>query len=594
MEPFTLAGLKTAYEAGTTASEIAREALRRRDVYDDPAVWICKADTETVLRRAAELDSDPAARTLPLFGIPFAVKDNIDCAGFSTTAGCPEYAYTPAEDATVVARLLAAGAILMGKTNLDQFATGLVGTRSPYGAPRCVFNKDYISGGSSSGSAVAVAAGLVAFALGTDTAGSGRVPAAFNNIVGLKPTRGRLSTRGVVPACRSLDCVSVFAASAQDAATVAAVAEGFDAADPFSRPAKLPATLPTAFRFGVLAEKDQNFLGNTETAALYNQAIERLKALGGTEVTFDYTPFGQAAALLYEGAWVAERTAAIEDFLVVHGTAMDPTVHNIISGGLNISAIRAFKGQYALASCRVRAEAEWAKMDIMLLPTTVTQYSVKDVVAAPITTNSNLGLYTNWVNLLDACGIALPSGFRTNGLPFGVTLLAPAFQESALTTLAQRFHTAADTGTGQSRTAVQTTKVPPDDDGRIALFVVGAHLRGMPLNKELVALEGIFESELRTTADYRFYALAGTVPAKPGLVRAPGPEASSITGEVWRLTPAAFGRFVAAIPAPLGIGKIALEDGRQVCGFLCEAVALTGAEDITAHGGWRAYLANKH
>lgn len=590
MPPFTLAGLQADYAAGRRVSEIAAEALMRRDAYSDPAVWIAKASTESVLARAAALDADPDAKKLPLYGVPFAVKDNIDCAGFPTTAGCPEFAYTPADDAPVVARLLAAGAILMGKTNLDQFATGLVGTRSPHGAPRCVFNADYISGGSSSGSAVAVAAGLVAFALGTDTAGSGRVPAAFNNIVGLKPTRGRLSTHGVVPACRSLDCVSIFAATPAEAARIAAVAEGYESTDPYSRKTSAPRALPQHFRFGVLPQHERDFFGDAEYAALYDAAIARLEDLGGDAVAIDYTPFNEAARLLYDGAWVAERTVAIEDFLVNHGTAMDPSVHKIIAGGLNISALRAFQGQYRLAECRRAADREWEKMDILLLPTAAAHYTVEAVAADPIGCNSRLGRFTNWVNLLDATGIAIPSGFRANGLPFGVTLLAPAFQEPALTALAQRYHAAAGTGTGLSRATVTPDFVPPTDDGLIDLFVVGAHLSGMVLNRELQELKAIFGGEARTTADYRFYALAGTVPAKPGLIRQPGADAGAILGEVWRLTPEAFGRFVAKIPAPLGIGKIALADGREVSGFLCEPFALAGARDITALGGWRAHI----
>lgn len=593
MEPFTLAGLKATYAKGTRVSEVAAQALMRRDAYSDPSVWITKTTAKSVMARAAVLDANLEAKKLPLYGIPFAVKDNIDCAGIPTTAGCPDYAYTPQEDAPVVAALLAAGAILMGKTNLDQFATGLVGTRSPYGAPRSVFHKEYISGGSSSGSAVAVAAGQVAFALGTDTAGSGRVPAAFNNIVGLKPTRGRLSTRGVVPACRSLDCVSIFANSAADAAVIADIAGKYDPADPYSRRMTNERDLPNSFRFGILSEKDRAFLDNTQTAERYDEAIIRLQSLGGTAIVFEYAPFREAAALLYEGAWVAERTAAIEDFIVHHGDAMDATVYNIIAGGLNISALRAFKGQYSLASCRRRAESEWEKMDVMVLPTAATQYTVSEVNADPIATNANLGLYTNWVNLLDSCGIAIPSGFNANGLPFGITLLAQACRESALTALAQRFHIASNTGMGKSRAPVVPDKIPQTEDGLIRIFVVGAHLSGMALNCELQELKAFFVGEIKTAPEYHFYALADTVPAKPGLIHQPDPQARAIAGEIWELSPAAFGTFVAKIPAPLTIGKITLENGQQISGFLCEPVAVKGAKDITSLGGWRAYIASQ-
>lgn len=586
---FTLAGLSAHYASGGAVLDVAREALVRREALD-AAVWISKIPTATILAHAAALDSAPDARALPLFGVPFAVKDNIDCADIRTTAGCPAFAYTPPEDAPVVANMLAAGAILMGKTNLDQFATGLVGTRSPYGAPRCVFDRRYISGGSSSGSAVAVASGAVAFALGTDTAGSGRVPAAFNNIVGLKPTRGRLSVRGVVPACRSLDCVSIFANTAVEAAQVATIAGQYDAADPYARPAVMARSLPDRFRFGALAAADRNFLGNDQCVRLYDEAVARLQALGGEAVAFDYGPFREAAALLYSGAWVAERTAAIEAFLANHAEAMDPTVHKIIAGGRALSAVDAFRGQYRLADCRRRAEVEWAKMDVMVLPTAATQYTVDEVAADPIGANANLGLYTNWVNLLDACGVAVPSGFKTDGLPFGITLLAPAFQEPALTGLAQRFHAAAGTGMGVSRAPVPAFHESHTDDCLVDLFVVGAHLTGMPLHKDLTALNAVFGGEVRTAPEYRLYALAQTVPAKPGMVRIPG-GGGAVTGEVWRLSPEAFGAFVVKIPAPLGIGKIVLEDGRSVSGFLCEPFALVGARDITNFGGWRAYLA---
>lgn len=590
MEAFTLAGIRAACAGGLRAADIAAEALRRRDAYDDAAVWISRASASDVMARAKALDADPANRALPLFGVPFAVKDNIDCAGFFTTAGCPAFAYLPTENAPVVERLLAAGAILMGKTNLDQFATGLVGTRSPHGAPRSVFDARYISGGSSSGSAVAVAAGLVAFSLGTDTAGSGRVPAAFNNIVGLKPTRGRLSTRGVVPACRSLDCVSIFANTADDAAGIADLAGVFDAADPYSRTMQPALALPDTFRFGTLSRDDRDFLGDKDCAELYDAAIARLKSLGGIEVPLDYAPFREAAALLYEGAWVAERTAAISDFLAAHSDAMDPTVKTIIAGGKALRATDAFNGQYRLAECRRRAAAEWDKMDVMLLPTAAVHYTVEEVAADPIKTNANLGRFTNWVNLLDASGIAVPAGFRANGLPFGITLLAPTYAEPGLTSLAQRFHAASGVGMGLSRAPVPDC-VAPHDDGGIDLFVVGAHLTGMPLNKELVALKARFMAVVQTAPVYKLYALANTVPAKPGLMRAP--VGAEIAGEVWRLTPEAFGRFVAKIPSPLGIGKILLKDGSQVSGFLCEAYALHDAQDITALGGWRAFVASR-
>lgn len=430
---FALEDLKSGYAAGRfTPLDVADEALARIEACKDPAVWISRVPQAVVTARARALMEGP--RDLPLYGVPFAVKDNIDCAGMPTTAGCPAFAYDPARDATVVARLLDAGAILLGKTNLDQFATGLVGTRSPYGAPRCVFDARYVSGGSSSGSAVAVAAGLCSFALGTDTAGSGRVPAAFNNIVGLKPTRGWLSTMGVVPACRTLDCVSIFAATAQEALAVTLVAAGFDPADPYARQAA-PATLPPKARIGVLAPRDYVFFGDNENAGLYEAAAKRLATLGHSVTEIDYAPFRTAAALLYEGAWTAERLAAIAGFLESHEQDVEPSVRAIITGARKLTAVDAFRGRYALAAAARAAEAEWAKMDVLLLPTAPIQETVEAVNADPIARNARLGVYTNFVNLLDYCAIAVPAGFKANGLAFGVTLVAPAFADHDLALL---------------------------------------------------------------------------------------------------------------------------------------------------------------
>ncbi len=416
---------------------VAQEFLARADSCPDPAVWIARVPHKDVLARARALAAGPVSRTaLPLYGIPFAVKDNIDVAGMPTTAGCPAFAYTPARNAAVVDRLLAAGAILMGKTNLDQFATGLVGTRSPYGAPTCVFDSDYISGGSSSGSAVAVARGLAAFALGTDTAGSGRVPAAFNSLAGLKPTRGLISTSGLVPACRTLDCISIFTGDVRDAAQVLDVAAGYDETDPYARPRKHVRLPLDGWRFGILSSQDRQFFGADENEVLYDAAIAKLKARGGTPVSFDYTAFRETAALLYQGPWVAERYAAIKDFIETQGDAMDPAVRQIICGAKNFTAADTFAAQYRLAALKRETEKAWRRMDVMLLPTAPAQYKVADVMADPIALNARLGTYTNFVNLLDLCAVAVPAGFRTDGLAFGVTLIAPAFTDSALLQLA--------------------------------------------------------------------------------------------------------------------------------------------------------------
>ncbi len=450
---FQLQHLREGYRAKQFSPlDVARQALARIAAHGDPAVWIGKVTTENVMARAEALARlDPV--TLPLYGIPFAVKDNIDCAGLPTTAGCPAFAYSPDRDAVVVARLLDAGAILLGKTNLDQFATGLVGTRSPYGAPRCVFDERYISGGSSSGSAVAVAAALCCFALGTDTAGSGRVPAAFNNIVGLKPTRGLVSTSGVVPACRTLDCVSIFAATASAASEILQIAQGFDAQDAYSRPDQ-PRALPTGrLRVGVLAPSDYQFFGDDENAGLYGKTVERFAALGHVTVEIDFAPFRDAGALLYEGAWTAERLAATETFLDRHESEMDPSVRTIIAGARKLTAVDAFRGQYRLAAARRATDAEWQKMDILLLPTAPLQETVEAVEADPIARNVRLGCYTNFVNLLDTCAIAVPAGFKANGLAFGVTLIAPAFADQALAAVAEQLHRSGAWGVGKDRHA---------------------------------------------------------------------------------------------------------------------------------------------
>jgi allophanate hydrolase len=444
---FEIAALRRAFLDGSlSASRLLGQVLDRIARWDDPALWIARVDESALRERAEALDAGAGAEPgltakLPLFGIPFAVKDNIDVAGMPTTAGCPAFTYTPARSAAVVERLVSAGAVLVGKTNLDQFAPGLVGTRSPFGVPRNPFDARYIPGGSSSGSAVAVAAGLVSFALGTDTAGSGRVPAAFNNIVGLKPTRGRLSTRGVVPASRSLDCVSVFAMTAADASTVLDVAAGFDPHDPLSRsePAAAREKFGPHFRFGVPAARDLEFFADHEAEALFGAAIATLEKAGGTAAEIRFAPFRDAGGLLYDGPWVAERLHATEQLLIENPEALLPVTRAIIERGRSYSALDAFRAQYQLAELRREAERELATVDCLLLPTAGTIYEIAAVAADPVRLNHNLGLYTNFANLLDLSVLALPAGFRSNGLPFGISLLAPAFAERPLLDLAARF-----------------------------------------------------------------------------------------------------------------------------------------------------------
>ncbi|MGF0540026.1 allophanate hydrolase [Agrobacterium sp. ES01] len=591
-----LSSVRAAYADGLTPLQLVEEVIARCDAVDDPAIFISRASAEQLRMQAKDLmDRAPEPNSLALWGIPFAAKDNIDVAGLPTTAACPAYEYQPQKDATLIARLKAAGAIVIGKTNLDQFATGLNGTRSPFGAPRSVFDKDYVSGGSSSGSAVSVASGLASFALGTDTAGSGRVPAAFNNLVGIKPTPGLVPNTGVVPACRSVDVVTVFAATVGDGIAIRRVMDGFDADDPFSTEAQ-PATLPTTdLKVGVLVGAEREFYGNTSVEALYDAAIERAKSLGATIVPFDYVPFREAAELLYNGPWVAERLAAVKDFIKTHADAFDPAVRKIIEGASAYDAVDAFEGKYKLEALRQRAKAEWSKLDVLLLPTSPTTYTVEDMLADPIVKNSHFGRYTNFANLFGYAAIAIPAGFDDEGhLPAGVTLVGPAFSDDALAPFADQMHRALSAGMGKDRTATlpEAAKVYVPDDGMIEIVVVGAHLTGMPLNPELTSGGGKLVKSCRTAGDYRLYALPDTTPPKPGLIRDPSFDGAGLEVEVWKLPAAAFGQFVANIPAPLGIGKVTLDDGSTVSSFLCEAHALKDAQEITALGGWRAFIKN--
>jgi allophanate hydrolase len=593
-----LATLSAAYAAGLSPLNLMEEVIARRRASTDPAIFITVTPDDDLRAAARNLMAHaPDPNSLPLWGIPFTVKDNIDAAGLATTAACPAFAHMPAADSTVVARLKAAGAIVIGKTNLDQFATGLNGTRSPYGAPRSVFDPAYVSGGSSSGSAVAVASGLASFALGTDTAGSGRVPAAFNNLVGIKPTPGLVPNVGVVPACRSVDVVTVFAATVGDGVTVRRVMDGYDAADPFSRHAP-PASLPAAanLRIGVLDASEREFFGNRDVEALYDAAIERAKSLGATIVTFDYAPFRQAAELLYNGPWVAERLAAVKDFIATNADDFDPTVRTIIEGASAYDAVAAFEGRYKLEALRQKTFVEWQKVDMLMLPTSPTTYTVEAMRADPIVKNGHFGRYTNFANLFGYAAIAIPAGFDAAGhLPSGVTLFGPGFSDDALAPFADAMHRSLAAGMGKDKNAAlpEASRIVEPDDGLVPIVVVGAHLTGMPLNHELTGPGGRLVKACRTAGDYRLFVLPNTTPPKPGLIRDPGSTGAGLEVEVWKVTPEAFGRFVQNIPAPLGIGKVMLDDGSAVSGFLCEAHAVEGAEELTSLGGWRAYIASK-
>jgi allophanate hydrolase len=607
-ENLQLQALRHDYATGARgALETLQRAHARAAEAAGSHVWITLLDWAQVEAQLRDTEQRRAAgQAQPLFGVPFAVKDNIDVQGVPTTAACPSYARVAAASAPVVEALCRAGAIVLGKTNLDQFATGLVGTRSPYGACSSAFDPDYISGGSSSGSALAVALGQVSFALGTDTAGSGRVPAALNNIVGIKPTRGWLSTRGVVPACRSLDCVSVFAGSVADAARVIEIAAGFDALDAFSRaapPGQSAIAIP-GFRFGVPAAADLQFFGDAAAERAFGEAVRRLEQLGGQAVQVDFAPFRRAAGLLYHGPWLAERALAFGELVAEDRPGIDPTVAAIVRGAPRQSAEEAFRARYELQELSRQVSGLWAEIDTLVVPTTASSYTHAQIAAQPIELNVRLGIYTNFTNLLDLCGVAVPAGFKAERQPFGVTLLGPAFADRALMQLGARLHASWENNVGATSTPVLAASAPEAAPRRlppavapvarvqqsIRLAVVGAHLRGQPLHRELVELGARLESATRSAPCYRLFALAGTLPAKPGLVRT-GSGGSSIELEVYRLDAAGFGHFVAGVAAPLGIGNVQLESGDWVKGFLCESLATEGATEITQFGGWRAYLA---
>lgn len=546
-----------------TITQFIAEVFARLNAYEDKSVWISLRSQEEVLAEAATLDP-----SLPLYGIPFAVKDNIDVAGMPTTAACPAFAYTPSESAFVVDLLREAGALLIGKTNMDQFATGLVGTRTPYGVCHSVFDSEFISGGSSSGSAVSVAAGLVAFSLGTDTAGSGRVPAAFNNIVGLKPTRGLLSLRGVVPACASLDCVSIFANGVEDAKTVFHLLAQCDPKDRWSRAMPELPSRRGSVRLGIPTHLE--FFADQEYERLYHEAVASMESRGYTLLPIDLEPFLATARLLYGGAWVAERDHAVGEFIRTHPEEVDPTVRQIITGVIPKTAVDAFSGFYELQRLRSETAKIWKTTDALLLPTAPTTYRIKEVLANPLELNSRLGTYTNFVNLLDLSALAIPAGFRSDGIPFGITLVGPAFEDHLLASIA--------IGSATSR-------------GMIPLAVVGAHLSGQPLNSQLTERGALLVQTTTTSAAYRLYALP-TTPPKPGLLR-DEKQGATIEVEVWEMPVEKFGSFVNLVPHPLAIGTIELADGSWVKGFVCEPSPLADAPEITSHGGWRKYVTQR-
>ena len=570
----------TSERALNSPVEAVTRAYASLRAYADPALFISVKPEATALAEAASLEATgPAGK--PLYGKVFAVKDNLDVEGLETTAACPAFAYRPAKSAVVVQQLVNAGAIVLGKTNLDQFATGLVGVRSPYGVPRNALRADLIPGGSSSGSAVAVAAGIVDFSLGTDTAGSGRIPAGMNGIVGVKPTLGLLSATGMVPACRTLDTISIFARDVELAIAAAAAASGYDEADAYSRRLPTPALggVPKGFTVGVPGPAQRKFFGDSAAEAAYAADLERLVALGATIRELDFEPLHAVARLLYEGPWVAERYAATKPLIETNPEAFFPVTRTIIGGATGLTAVAAFEATYKLADLRRQTLPMLQRVDCLAVPTVPRMYTVAELEADPIVLNSNLGSYTNFVNLLDLAAISVPVGTRSDGLPSSLTLIGPAMSDGYLASIG-----AALMGTAPALPLRAAA-------GRIELAVVGAHLGGLPLNPELTGLGATFVREVETLPDYRLYALPNTTPAKPGLLRVEAGTGAAIKAEIWALDAAGFGSFVSKIPAPLGIGTIGFADGTAAKGFLVEAEAVRGAEDISASGGWKAYLA---
>jgi allophanate hydrolase len=600
----TFEALGRAYQDGSTEPEqVVREVHDRIEQSRARAqnAWICVRDVEALVADARSVAARRAAgERLPLYGLPFAVKDNIDVAGLPTTVACPALLHVPSESNPVVDRLVRAGAIVVGKSNMDQLAMGLVGVRSPYGIPVNPFDATMIPGGSSSGSAVAVATGQVTFALATDTAGSGRVPAGFNNVVGLKPTRGALSTRGVAPACRSIDCVTVLAMTVADACAVAEAGKGWDERDPFSRPDAddlvfAPGAAAGRWRVGVPRELE--FFGDAQAETTFRASLDRLREMGCSIVPVDFTPFRQAGELLYGGPWVAERLVAGGDLLTKHPDALLPVTRAILSEAGAYDAVATFAGMYRLAALRQATQRTWSAVEALVVPTSPTIYSIAQVLAEPRSLNANLGIYTTFANLLDLAAIAVPAGFRADGLPAGITLLGPAGSDARLATLAAAHHRRLGGRLGATayELAASTAVAPQSRNERLKIAVVGAHLSGLPLNHQLTDVGGTLTRTAKTAARYRLFALPGTTPPKPGLVRttpgAPGSQGGhAIDLEVWELEPAEFGRFVARVPPPLCIGSIELEDGSWVHGFLCEPHAVANAEEISQWAGWRAYM----
>ena len=611
MESPTIAGLRAAYAAGRALPRTVIGRVAERAAGDRHGVWIHRLGRGALDAHLARIEKQDA-RQAALWGVPFAIKDNVDLADTPTTAGCPGFAYTPVRSATVVERLLAAGAVPVGKTNMDQFATGLVGVRSPYGATCNAVAPEYIAGGSSSGSAVAVKLGMAAFAIGTDTAGSGRVPAAFNGLVGFKPSRGWWSTRGVVPACRTLDCVSVFTRNVADARTVADIAGGFDEEDTYARRVEFSDFDALNARFAFADPASLSFLGNEAYRALYRDFVAGLP----NARTIDVAPFLAAGKLLYDGPWLAERQAAVGDFIESNPTSVLPVTRSVIQAGRRPSATACFEAQYRLAELKRQADMVFVKSDVLVLPTAPTIYRHAEVERDPVGTNASLGEYTNFVNLLDLCAVAIPAGHTPDGLPFGITLMAPAgYDYEAIPaghtpdglpfgiTPGKSGHTPDGLPFGitlmapagydyallNAAAALRGEPIVACPD-QLRIAVCGAHMAGQPLNGDLVRRGAYLVSQTRTASNYRLYALPDG--KRPALVRTDG-EGAAIEVEVWSLPAREAGGFLATIAPPLGLGSVELRDGQWVNGFIAEGRAVAGAVDVTVFGGWRSYRSSR-
>jgi len=595
----TINYLHQAYKDKTlTPRQLIEDVLKRSEEFVEHNIWIHQLTLDELDPYLKNLENH-GVDELPLYGIPFAIKDNIDLAGVPTTAACSVFEYVPEKSAFVVEQLIKAGAIPVGKTNMDQFATGLVGTRSPepWGACKNSFNKKFISGGSSSGSSVSVALGLASFSLGTDTAGSGRVPAAFNNIVGLKPSKGALSMTGVIPACRSLDCVSIFALTTDDANAVFEQASSFDEKDqyarsvPFDNNARQYGVPNESFTFAIPKAEQLEFFGNNSAKDLFDKNVEKMQSLGGVKYEIDFSVFLQAAKLLYEGPWVAERYVAIEKIISEQPEELLPVIKTIIGSAENKTAMDAFSSEYKMQVYRTQSKKILREFDFLLTPTVGTIYTIDEVNADPIVKNSNLGYYTNYMNLLDCACVAVPGGFLDNDLPWGISLVSTAMSDRKLLSYANKWQQLLQISLGNVDIKLPETlasEIAYTDT--IPVIVCGAHLDGLPLNWQLTERGAIFEEATTTANAYKMFVIEGKLP-RPGLVR-DDKQGTVINIEIWKVPKVEFGSFVDGIASPLGIGKVETYDGRWLSGFICEGYAVEGAKEITALGGWREYLSS--